>query len=502
MDNKLDDDLVSYDVYELDLRSLEKQVKSLGITSLIIWGVGANGKEAYRLLTNIGVEVDYYVDIKGAHNHRSFKKRKVLSVEEFKKEYNNEYILVTPSIHFEILDWLENNNIPKEKVITAFYTTEKIHIDFGTRLHNTHSDDIEYAQVRPENPAATFTSIVYNTPEHMFRRAIEGTLRQSRRDYMYVIIINGATDDSLAIANEYAKLDARIVVIDLDRNYRWTEPKLLNTIKDNIYGDYWCQLDSDDYYVNTFLEETLKLGYENEADIVCARTCLFFDDKNFNSFYDSSNFDFHDRYYFNVAHPYCHIYGHDNIMTALAKSYICTTFWGKLYSKEVFNAFLEDILAMPNEERDLYYRLDIAWTYHILNISERIYNSDKVLHYASQRATNSTFTLAPIEWLMSLCLAYKNIKREMYLYYKKQKAHKYYKKFIKIHLLFMINRKIDLLSAKAHPLSDMIIENLKMLFDDEVVKSICSRQTGTNKAKYKKFLNDMESTINEYDLEV
>jgi hypothetical protein len=131
----------------------------------------------------------------------------------------------------------------------------------------------------------------------------------------------------------------------------------------------------------------------------------------------------------------------------------------------------------------------------VLNYSERIYYSDKVLHYAAQRKTNSTFTLAPIEWLMSLCYAYKNIKREMNLYFKKRKADKYSKRFIRIHLFWMVNRKIDFISISEHPYRDIIIENLQILSTDELVTGVVNKQTGVNREAYKKFLRDIELVI-------
>ena len=485
---------VEYNIYEFDLFKLEKQIRSRGITSLIIWGIGNNGEEAYQLLKNIGVEVKYFVDVKAEYGCRQFKKRKVESPNKFENMWNGEYVVVTPSIHDDIFDWLSTTCIPQEKIIAAFYAVEKVSINYRHSL-NLPSTDIEFCRTRPSKPAATFTTIVYDTPEYMFRRAIESVLRQSYKNFMYVIIVNGATDGSLEIANEYAALDARIIVIDMETNLRWTDVKLLNTIKDNIYGGYWCQLDSDDYYGEKFLEISLNMGDENNADIVCVRTVLFREDQGSNYFTDAKNFDFHDRYYFNIVHPSCHIIGHDNIIVAYAKSEICSTFWGKLYQSEVMRRFTNDLLSMPKEERELYFRLDIAWTYHILSISERIFYSDKILHYSSVRKSNSTFSLSPVEWLMSLCYAYTNIKREMNLYYHKIRAKKLLKRFIEIHLPWMIKRQGMLANVHNHNSRILITENLRMIFEDEIVRSMLLRIGGVNKNDYRNFYKELEAII-------
>ena len=58
--------------------------------------------------------------------------------------------------------------------------------------------------------------LTYNR-EHMVGRMIECVLAQTHRDFEFIIVDNGSTDRSGAIADEYAAKDSRIRVIHRER---------------------------------------------------------------------------------------------------------------------------------------------------------------------------------------------------------------------------------------------------------------------------------------------
>ncbi len=105
-------------------------------------------------------------------------------------------------------------------------------------------------------------------------------------------------------------------------------------------------------------------------------------------------------------------------------------------------------------------------------MSERIYNSDKVLHFSQYSRKNSTYTLAPIEWLMSLWYSYSGIKEELYSDYKEKKAHKYAKMFLKIHLQWMVGRKGMLLNNESWKYRDQILIHFKEMLEDPIFKEV------------------------------
>ena len=120
-------------------------------------------------------------------------------------------------------------------------------------------------------------------------------------------------------------------------------------------------------------------------------------------------------------------------------------------------------------------------TYRILSMAERVFYSDKVLHFSQYSKKNSTFTLAPIEWLMSLWYSYKGLKEEIYSYYGKKKAKAYSKGFLQVHLLWMVGRKGMLDSVDSSKYRDAVIDNFREMISDKIFKSIL-----INKGQYMK----------------
>lgn len=466
------EDIISYDVYELDLYGLRRKMETLNVKEAVVYGIGNNGYDTYMLFKNLGIRINYFVDVKAMDGTRKFNKIEVKTPDEFAKSYNGEYVVISPSLHDAIYSWMLEKNIPESQIILSFYKTESITIDYGEHYGAQPSVDIEYCREKPENIKGTFVTIAYNTPENLLRRAIESVLRQTVKELKYLFIINGATDGTSDVVASYAALDSRISVIDMGENLRWTDTRLLKAIKDNIEGKYCCQLDSDDYYDERFLEKAVKIGEENNADIVCVRTCLFSADSNYTPLDEGLVYDWHDKFYFNMVHPLCHVIGHKNILTAYARSKICSTFWGKLYANTLMGRYLDYLILLPDKDRELYYRLDIAMTYRILSMSERLFYSDEVLHFSQYSKKNSTFTLAPIEWLMSLWYSYLGMKEEFDAYYRKKRARKYLKEFLTIHLPWMVGRRGMLSSSEQWNYRDLIIGHFGEMADDPLFKNV------------------------------
>ena len=83
---------------------------------------------------------------------------------------------------------------------------------------------------------------VYNGARYL-REALESILCQSFRDFEFLIIDDGSTDDTLAILNEYARKDARICIIS-QPNRGLT--KTLNQGVRLARGKFIARMDADD----------------------------------------------------------------------------------------------------------------------------------------------------------------------------------------------------------------------------------------------------------------
>lgn len=118
--------------------------------------------------------------------------------------------------------------------------------------------------------------LTYNR-ETMVSRAIESILHQTFQDFEFIIVDNGSTDKSGAIAEEYAAQDDRICVIHRDRGNIGAGR---NTALDAARGKYLTFIDDDDWAEPDFLEFLVSLIEETQADVaICGATDRVFDEK-------------------------------------------------------------------------------------------------------------------------------------------------------------------------------------------------------------------------------
>lgn len=118
--------------------------------------------------------------------------------------------------------------------------------------------------------------LTYNR-EKLVGRAVESILAQTYRDFEFIIVDNGSTDNSAVIADEYAKKDSRIRVIHRKRGNIGAGR---NTALDAAKGEYIAFIDDDDWAEPDFLEFLYVLLIKNNADIaICGAADKVFDEK-------------------------------------------------------------------------------------------------------------------------------------------------------------------------------------------------------------------------------
>lgn len=118
--------------------------------------------------------------------------------------------------------------------------------------------------------------LTYNR-EALVSRAIESILSQTCRDFEFVIVDNGSTDKSGAIADQYARRDGRIRVIHRERGNIGAGR---NTALDAAKGEYLTFIDDDDWAEPDFLAFLLDLLEENGADVaICGAADKALDEK-------------------------------------------------------------------------------------------------------------------------------------------------------------------------------------------------------------------------------
>lgn len=105
---------------------------------------------------------------------------------------------------------------------------------------------------------------VYNSANYL-SQCLDSILNQTLKEIEIICVDDGSTDDSLSILNKYSKLDNRIKILKqnnkgggIARNYGMSVAK----------GKYLSFLDSDDFFDENLLNETVNAAENNLADIV------------------------------------------------------------------------------------------------------------------------------------------------------------------------------------------------------------------------------------------
>jgi glycosyltransferase involved in cell wall biosynthesis len=118
--------------------------------------------------------------------------------------------------------------------------------------------------------------LTYNR-EPLVGRMIECVLRQGFRDFEFIIVDNGSTDLSGAIADECAGRDERVRVIHRERGNIGSGR---NAGLDAARGEYVAFIDDDDYCEPDFLGFLHALAVENGADVaICGSAGRAYDER-------------------------------------------------------------------------------------------------------------------------------------------------------------------------------------------------------------------------------
>ena len=105
---------------------------------------------------------------------------------------------------------------------------------------------------------------VYNTGNYL-SHCLDSLLNQSLKEIEIICVDDGWTDNSLSILQKYSEIDKRIIILKqknkgggIARNYGMSIAK----------GEYLSFLDSDDFFNENLLNETVNVADSTLADIV------------------------------------------------------------------------------------------------------------------------------------------------------------------------------------------------------------------------------------------
>ena len=107
---------------------------------------------------------------------------------------------------------------------------------------------------------------MYNA-EKFIGKTIESVLSQTYENWEMLIMNDVSTDNSLAVVNKFAKKDARIKVVNTEKNMGVVKGR--NHLIDLANGKYIAFLDADDYWHSQKLEKQIQFMKEKNAGISC-----------------------------------------------------------------------------------------------------------------------------------------------------------------------------------------------------------------------------------------
>lgn len=108
---------------------------------------------------------------------------------------------------------------------------------------------------------------VYNT-EKFVGRCIESVIEQTYKDLEIIVIDDGSTDNSLAICQQYALQDGRIIILSQE-NQGASEAR--NHGIAHASGDYFLFVDSDDWIEPLMVEELYERMIALHTDVVISQ---------------------------------------------------------------------------------------------------------------------------------------------------------------------------------------------------------------------------------------
>jgi glycosyltransferase involved in cell wall biosynthesis len=120
-------------------------------------------------------------------------------------------------------------------------------------------------------PKISVIMSVYNAETYL-EKSINSILNQNFKNFEFIIINDGSTDNSLDIIKKYAEKDKRIIVINQE-NCGLT--KSLNIGIKKAKGEYIARMDADDISISNRFEIQLKYLIELDLDFIFSQAVSF-----------------------------------------------------------------------------------------------------------------------------------------------------------------------------------------------------------------------------------
>ena len=208
---------------------------------------------------------------------------------------------------------------------------------------------------------------VYNVEKYL-KECIDSIINQTLEDIEIICVNDGSTDSSLEILNDYAKKDSRIIVINKSNSgYGHTMNMGLNAATGENVGI----IESDDFADKNMFEDLYKLAKEYDADIVKGDWYNYWSK---NKFARKNN---------RISSAKALKLTNSKQDKSLLR--INPSVWSAIYKKEFLNKYNIRFLETPGASYQ-----DLAFSFKIFALAERVILTDKAYLYYRQDNMNSS----------------------------------------------------------------------------------------------------------------
>lgn len=207
-------------------------------------------------------------------------------------------------------------------------------------------------------PKVSVCMQVYNTDTYL-AQCVESVLNQTLRDFEFLITDNGSTDGCKEMLQSYAAQDSRIRLTRREQNIYST--LALRNGYDSGAGEYFTNIDSDDWWEPDYLEKLLDFAENNQLDIACTGTVMHIMETGGQGLRKVDQPMLLPRAAFAEAFPWYHVF--------------FRTVWGKLIRMDCLRAVPRDAVI------DAQYGTDTLWCFQALRHANRIGIDTSLLHH-------------------------------------------------------------------------------------------------------------------------
>jgi glycosyltransferase involved in cell wall biosynthesis len=184
-------------------------------------------------------------------------------------ETSQKVVIICANNHKKFTDWVKKN---KSDWKLLQFIPNKYQIPVFDNFYIFGSENFAREFINTNSKISILVP-VYNVEKYLCK-CLDSIVNQTYKNIEIICVNDASTDNSLAILNEYAQKDSRIVVIDKKTNKGL--PQARQTAFINSSGEYIIPIDSDDYIELNMLEKLYYCAIFGNYDMVC---CGYFEEK-------------------------------------------------------------------------------------------------------------------------------------------------------------------------------------------------------------------------------